>query len=394
MIASILGTPFASHAAKDSAAEIVKDNTTFAVDLYRREGAKAGNLFFSPYSISTALAMTYAGARGQTEQEMARVLHFGLSQSDVPAAFASLAQRMEEIGKSKQVSLSVANSLWCQRSYPFNDAFLKVNRDSYHAEARLVDFAGSGEATRKEINTWIARQTQDKIQDLLQPGQLSGDTRLVLCNAIYFKGNWAAQFDPGRTMVAPFFTAPGQSVETPMMSRTLKLRSREYDDFHLFALPYTGNDLSMVIMLPKAVDGLAALEERLDAAKLQEWLTAADKAPEAEAMVFLPKFKLNCRLELAKELSAMGMPVAFGAGADFSGMTAARDLFISHVVHQAFVDVNEEGTEAAAATGVAMTKLIALRPLVLRTDHPFIFLIRENRTGSILFLGRVMDPTK
>src|SRR6266700_385294 len=395
MGASILGTPLAAPAAANSSiAEVVKGNTAFAVELYQRERAKGHNLFFSPYSLWTALAMTYAGARGQTEQEMARVLHFGLSQAELHPAFGGLARRMEQIGSSNQVSLSVANSLWCQRTYRLAAPFLKLNADYYGAEAQSVDFAGSSEATRQEINSGIARKTQDKIPELLQPGQLSPDTRLALCNAVYFKGKWASPFAPEATRSQPFFTAPGEKVEIPLMSQSLKVRSREFNDFAIFMLPYTGNDLSMVILLPKAVDGLDALEQRLDAANLQEWLAALDQAGEARAEVFLPRFKLNCRLDLAKELAGMGMPSAFTHSADFSGMTGARDLFIGDVVHQAVVDVNEEGTEAAAATAVGMRATSIMRTAVFRVDHPFVFVIRENQTGAILFLGRVADPSK
>jgi len=386
----------ASAADNPSAAAIVKANNAFAVDLYQRERTKPGNLFFSPFSISTALAMTYAGARGETEQEMARVLHFGGTPEQVPAAFAELTRRMEEIGRGQQVKLSVANSLWCQQSYPFTGAFLKLTRDSYGAEARLVDFRNQSETVRQEINSWVAQKTQDKIKDLLQPGQLTPQARLVLCDAVYFKGKWQFQFDPSETKPAPFFVAPGQPKTTSMMSRTLALRSREFDDFYLFALPYTNNVLSMVILLPKAMDGLRAVEQEISGATLGQWLAALDGATETKADVFLPRFELNCRLELARDLSAMGMASAFGPRADFSGMTGKRDLYISDVVHQAMVEVNEEGTEAAAATAVVMRSLALRRNLnpVFRVDHPFIFLLRENGTGSLLFMGRVTDLGK
>ena len=220
-------------------------------------------------------------------------------------------------------------------------------------------------------------------------------TALVLCNAVYFKGKWVTQFDPKATATNVFFARPGQRVVVPMMSGKMKLRSQAPGDLTLFALPYTGNDLSMVILLPQAVDGLGALEQRMNAKELTSWLAALDQARESEAIVVLPKFKLNCRLNLKDNLAAMGMPSAFGSEADFSGMTSARDLWISDVVHQAFVDVNEEGTEAAAATAVVVTRSASVSHTpVFRVDHPFLFLIRERQTGSILFLGRVVDPTK
>jgi serpin B len=377
-------------------ASIVSSNTAFAADLYKKESARSGNLFFSPYSISTALAMTYTGARGPTQKEMAQVLHFGQSPEELPEAFAGLAKRMDEIQQAQQVNLSVANALWCQQDYPFSAPFLKLTKEFYDAQAHQVNFRTQTEAVRKEINTWVARKTQDKILDLIHPGQLTDQTRLVLCDAIYFKGNWASRFEAKKTRPAPFFTAPNQPVQVPMMSQTLSLRSKEYPDFYLLAVPYTNDVLSMVILLPKAMDGLGALEKQLDSAKLSEWLTALEAAPAGKADLFLPKFKLDCRLELANDLSEMGMPSAFGPQADFSGMSARRDLFISAVIHQAMVDVNEQGTEAAAATGVAIKSLAIVRNFnpVFRVDHPFLFLLRENQTGSVLFMGRVKDPTK
>jgi serpin B len=387
--------PGSATAANNGTSSVVAGNASFALDLYQREKSKADNLFFSPYSISVALAMTWAGARGKTELEMARVLHFTLPQADVPRAFAGLEERLQEIEKRKNVQLSVANSLWCERKYSFRETFLELNRKHYRAEVRLVDFVANAEAARQEINAWVERKTQDKIRDLLKPDQVSPLTALVLCNAIYFKGKWLAQFDPKATKTEPFFVTPARTTNVPMMSQKLKFRCKVAADLVLFALPYTGKDLSLVVLLPKTLDGLDSLENQLGSAKLQEWLSALADAPESEATVFLPRFKLNCRLELKDDLVAMGMPSAFGPGADFSGMSRANDLFISAVVHQAFVDVNEEGTEAAAATAVVMSRSAsANRPLVLRVDHPFVFLICERQTGNILFLGRVADPTK
>ena len=374
---------------------IVTANTSFALDLYQREKVNSGNLFFSPYSLSTALAMTYSGARGQTAAEMARVLHFNLPHQDVASAFAVLAQQLEAVAAGKTIQLDIANSLWCQKDFPFNESFLALTREAYHAEARLANFAQNADSARQGINSWVSRKTQEKIRDLIQPGQLSAATRLVLCNAIYFKGQWADRFDPKATSPAPFYTQSGQPVETPLMTHTVKLRSREFDDFAAASLPYTSNELSMVILLPNKVDGLPALEQRLKAASLAQWLSALDAAPELKTDLFLPKFKLNCRLLLAGALSSLGMPTAFSAGADFSGISSKPALEISDVVHQAFVEVNEEGTEAAAATGVIMRMTaVQQRIPVFRVDHPFVFLIRDNRTGAILFLGRVVHPSR
>ena len=382
-------------AADTAAVKLAQANTAFALDLYRQERSQPGNLFFSPYSISTALAMTCAGASGQTAQEMARTLHFDMPAAQVHPAFAALLRRMDEIATSKQVSLSVANSLWCQQSYRFTANFLKLSRDDYGAVAKEVDFQQNSEAARLQINSWVADKTRNKIIDLLHPGDVSSETRLVLCDAIYFKGSWASRFREETTHDHPFFVTPTQTVPAPLMYQSLKLSSRQYDDLAVLSLPYAGDAVSMVILLPKALDGLPGLEQQLDAAHWRQWLSALDKAPKAKAEVFLPKFKLTRRLTLAHDLAALGMATAFGPAADFSGITGKNDLFLSQVVHQAFVDVNEEGTEAAAATGAVMTLAEVRRAdmPVFRIDHPFLFAIRENQTGSILFLGRLVDPS-
>src|SRR5438477_9714719 len=217
---------------------VVSGNTAFAVELYKKESAKPGNLFFSPYCLSTALAMTYSGARGQTAEEMARVLHFPLPPRKLAAGFAELVRRMDEIKEAKAVELNIANSLWCQQGYSFLPDFLMLTRDFYRAEARIVDFVRNSEAARREINSWVANATQDKIQDLLHEGDLKPNTLLVLCNAVYFKGKWIHRFDAKATQPAPFFITSDRQVQTPLMSQTLNLRSKQLDDATLFALPY------------------------------------------------------------------------------------------------------------------------------------------------------------
>ena len=365
-------------------------NNHFCLDLYQRTKATPENLFFSPVSISSALAMTYAGARGQTEKEMAQTLHFDLPQSQVHPAFAALNQRIEQIGKSNKVSLSVANSIWCQQGSDFNSSFINLVRDSYQAEARLVDFVGRSEPTRIEINDWVAKKTQDKIKDLLQPGQLTADTRLVLCNAIYFKGKWLEPFDEKATRPQKFNLSNDRQIDTPTMHKKITLASLDTGDAVVFSLPYVGEELSLVVLLPKSIDGLPQLEKRLN---LATWLAQLDAVRKQEVDLYLPRFKINCRLELAQTLADMGMRHAFSRGADFSGISQQEQLFISDVVHQAFVEVNEEGTEAAAATGVVMRGTSVMRTPMIRVDRPFLFLIREHQTGSILFLGKVVDPS-
>jgi len=397
MTAFAFGAPLAAQPAPDSnRPPIVAANTSFALDLYQREKTSSGNLFFSPYSLSTALGMTYCGARGQTASEMGRVLHFDVPQAEVPHGFAALTRQLDAITRTDNLKLDIANSLWCQEDFRFTESFLALTRDDFRAEARQVDFAHKAESIRAEINSWVEQKTQDKIRDLIQPGQLSSATRLVLCNAIYFKGQWADRFEPKTTRPAPFFTLAGTQVQVEMMTHSVNLRTHEATDFTMASLPYRSNEFSMVILLPKATNGLPALEQKLnDPGRFKQWLSYLDAAQPRKTELFLPKFKMNCRLLLAPTLSALGMPAAFSSTADFSGITAERGLQISDVVHQAYVDVNEEGTEAAAATGIMMQVSSVQRPPpVFRVDHPFVFLIRENRTGTILFLGRVLVPSK
>jgi serpin B len=372
-------------------ASLVPGNTQFALDLYLRLMGREGNLFFSPYSISSALAMTYGGARGNTAKEMADVLGFTLKDDVVHASFGALTDSLNEKGKQGDFELSVANALWGHKGHKFLDSFLELNARDYGAGLNQVDFERDTEAARRTINTWVEKETRDKIKELIKPGMLSSATRLVLTNAIYFKGNWASKFEEKNTKDEKFGVGLDESVTTPMMHRTGEFGYMVTDAFQALELPYVGEDLSMVVLLPRETEGLGTLERSLAVESLEAWMAKLSKR---EVIVSLPKFKVTCEVGLAETLQAMGMKDAFRLeAADFSGMTGRKDLFIDAVVHKAYVDVNEEGTEAAAATGVMM-KLTAVRdqPPVFKADHPFLFVIRENATGSILFMGRVMNP--
>jgi serpin B len=290
--------------------------------------------------------------------------------------------------------LSLANALWAQQGYSFLDSFLNVLKTDYGAGLNQVDFKGATEAARLTINQWVEKKTQDKIKDLLQPGALRSDTRLVLTNAIYFKGDWETQFDKAQTKNEAFFVSPSQRATTPLMHREGSFSYFDGGSFQALEIPYKSKELSIVVFLPKDRGGLAALEQSLNASTLQQWLHQLGPVP--KVIVTLPKFKSTQQFELSAILSSMGMPAAFGAGADFSGMTGKRDFAISEVIHKAYIDVNEEGTEAAAATAVTM-RAMAMRPVdqappVFRADHPFVFVIRDNRSDSILFMGRMANP--
>ena len=381
----------------------VDGNTAFALDLYQKLKARSGNLFLSPYSISTSLAMTYAGARGQTETEMARTLHFGLAQANLHAAFSALGARMNRIQRWHRITLATVNSLWCQQDYRFTEPFLNLIHAFYHAEAREVDFKHSASAAAKEINDWVERQTNRKIKDAVDPRQFTDLTRLVLCNAIYFKGIWQHQFKVRDTKPTPFHVTTNETVTVPMMSQQAHFKTANSDDHsvELLELPYSGTDLSMIILLPEVEyplsdveqHGLPDLERKLTGVNLHAWLAELDQAHPHETWVALPRFTTTQSFDLVKELQSLGMTSAFNENtANFSGMDGTTNLLISDVLHKAFVEVNESGTEAAAVTvNMVQTAGMADRFIV---DHPFIFLIRENGSGSILFVGRIVDPTK
>ena len=365
---------------------VVEGNTAFACDLYALLRTEPGNLFLSPYSISTALAMTWAGARTRTEAEMAAVLHFTLPQERLHPTFGALQRSLEKGASLGGYQLKIANRLWGQEGYPWLQPFLDVTRLNYGAELVPLDFAGAPEPSRLVINEWVEEKTEGRIEDLIAEGLIDPSTVLVLTNAIYFKGSWYSRFPDDQTRDAEFFVRPGETRSVPMMTQVGTFGHATLDGTQLLALPYVGKDITMIIMLPQTPGGLPELEARLTPDNLARWLAACK---ESELSVSLPRFRVTSEFSLKDQLAALGMPSAFN-GADFSGMATGRDLEISEVVHKAFVEVNEEGTEAAAATAVIIRETSA--PPEFRADHPFLFLIRDEVTGSVLFLGRVVEP--
>ncbi|MGA2865624.1 MAG: serpin family protein [Verrucomicrobiota bacterium] len=395
-----ISRPAEIMAASDTPA-LVAGNTAFALDLYARLKTADGNLFFSPYSISTCLALAYAGARGDTARQMARVFHFGASQDQLAASFGELQRQLNEAQQKKGLELGLANGLWAEQQRAFLPAFLEAAGGTYQANLQQVDFRTRADLTRLEINYWVSDKTRGKITNLIPPGVLQPTTRLVLVNAIYFKGQWARQFEKTAAIKLPFWITATQEVRTPLMRLTADIgrsapefRYAAPEGLQVLELPYAGGALAMVVLLPRERDGLKRMEASLQEPALNDWLA---QARQQKVEVFLPSFRLTARLNLAPTLAEMGMTDPFSPRADFSGIDGARDLLISAVIHQAFADVNEEGTEAAAATGTVIRPTIAVMPRptpVFRADHPFIFLIRDTRSGSLLFLGRVSDPTR
>ncbi len=390
--AKVKWTGTESEAALGDLPVVVRGNTAFALDLYARLGhEEPGNLFFSPASISTALAMTYAGARNQTEADMARTMHFELAQQQLHPAFAQLMKRLQ--AQPDKSELAIANRLWGEQSWRFLPAFLAITRDAYGAELESLDFKGDREGARKTINDWVSDHTRGRIRNLLLPPNVKPDTRLILTNAVYFKAPWQAPFEKEATRPAPFWLASGEQRDTPMMHQIDYAAYGEADGVEVLEKGYEGGALSMVVLLPEKRDGLAALEAKLDPALLDRLL--ASTKPQKVA-VWLPKFKFEQRVQLAKTLKEMGMGLAFSDDADFSGMTGGRDMKIDDVIHKAFIAVYEEGTEAAAATAVVMAEITSAgprpQPKQFRADHPFLFLIRDRATGTVLFMGRLVEP--
>jgi serine protease inhibitor len=380
--------PAREEASTSSKHAVAEGINTFGFDLYHQLQSQQGNLFFSPYSISTALSMTYAGAKGETAREMAHVLHLNPDQSQLHLAIANLSGDLA--GQANGVQLDLANSLWGQKGQPFVPSFIQLNKQYYGAGFHEIDFSDT-EAARQEINAWVEKQTQDKIKDLLGPNSLL-KAKLVLANAIYFKGSWDNAFSKARTIKENFFTAPDKSISVDMMHITTRFGYFEDDRFQILSMPYKGNAVSLIAFLPRQKDGLKALEGMLNAGVVNE---AVGKLGNSKVAVSFPKFKMTSSFDLKDVLAKMGMPTAFEDGkANFSGIVETNDLYLSKVVHKAYVDVNEEGTEAAAATGAvgARTPSPVERTPDFRADHPFVFAIRDNKSGGILFMGRVANP--
>ena len=380
---------FAANETNGEIQAVASGNNEFAFNLYSQiknlpEIKQAeGNLFFSPYSISTALAMTYEGARGNTAQEMADVLKFSASKppitpesyrENIASAFGSLQKQLQADKETSGYQLNVANALWGQQGYPFLPEFIELNKKYFESGLNEVDFAKSEEA-RKTINSWVEEKTNEKIKDLMPPGSIDALTRLVLTNAIYFKGDWSIKFKEENTKETDFHVTEEKTAKVPMMYQKESFEYAQLDNMQLLQMPYKGDKLSMLVILPKTIGDMESIESNLNLQTLQ---SNTKQMRKREVDVYLPKFKMTCgTLDISRILAAMGMKDAFSGAADFSGMSGRKDLYISGVMHKAFVEVNEEGTEAAAATGVAMRLLsIAEPPPVFRADRPFIFMIR------------------
>ena len=388
----------ASSAPASDIKTVVDGNNAFAFDIYQTLRAQDGNLILSPFSISLALAMTYAGARGETESQMARTLHFDLPQEQLHPAFNALDLALEETANNASadqtpLQLNIANAVWAEQSYNFVQSFLDTTAINYGAGINLADFANDYESVRKEINGWVEDKTEEKIVDLIPSGALNASTKMVLVNAIYFKADWLAQFDANDTRDQPFHLLDGSTVNAPFMNQGMdNIPYAQGDGYQAAELAYAGGTAAMDIVVPDE-GKFESFESNLTAAQWNEILGAMQPT---SLWLSLPKFTFTKSFSLVDTLSSIGMSDAFdGEKADFSAMTEKKDLFISDVIHKAFVAVDEEGTEAAAATAVIMEAAMArIFNESLIVDRPFIFAIRDIATGQILFVGRVTNPAQ
>ena len=376
---------------------LVRGNNAFALDLYQSMSEQDGNVFFSPYSISLALAMAYAGARGETESQMANVLHFDLPQEHLHPAFNRLALRLDEnkaiAGENQELQLTVANSLWAQNSYPFQQDFLDTIAINYGSGVRLVDFINNFDPLRLEINTWVREQTKGKVNGLLPEGALDPSTRMVLVNAIYFKAYWLNDFtQPLHTWDEPFYLLDGSTIDVPMMHNGLwDFSYTKGTGWQAIELPYVGFTTSMIIIVPDH-GNFELFEKEFDLATYENILRVMSPN---DVYLGLPKFSFGQNFGIVKQLSELGLKDAFDPSrANFSGMTETGKLAIGNILHEAHIVVDEEGTEAVAATGIDFIEESGEPELDIELiiDRPFIFIIRDTVNSQILFIGRVLNP--
>jgi serpin B len=413
-IVAALLLPLSCLSAADPTTTAARAVNNLALDLLAHAAQPQENTAFSPYSIQLALVMTYAGAEGDTRQQMARVLHYPPSDPDIVRDFARLQDDLDEMaqrtakiaaeskkagGPSEPITLTVANRLFGQRGYDFRPAFLELLKKTLDSPLEALDFISDSAGATKHINGWIAEQTRERIRDLIPPNALNKETRLVLANAVYLKAPWKEEFKQNQTVPAAFHFADGSSADVPTMRRQDAFGYAKHDGFVAVALPYTGGDLQFLVILPDTAVGLPKLESKLT----PDLLAECTRLKPEEIVVYLPKWRLEPPLfALRKTFEALGMEMAFDVpqgSANFNGIAPRRPndyLYISNVFHKTFVEIDEKGTEAAAATAVVMMRATAHldepKPVEVRVDRPFLFAIQHRPSGACLFIGRIMDP--
>jgi len=380
--------------AQEGIQKIADSTNAFAFDIYRQIAAKEkSNIFISPFSISTALAMTYAGSDDITMKEMARVMHFDSNSDSFHHNFGLFLSQLEKNAKDK-ITWHLANKLWGEKNYTFEQEFLDLLAKSYLSPLQKLDFIAQPEECRKLINAWVEKNTEGKIKNLIPEGAITNDTRLVLTNAIYFKADWRYPFKKENTKSDKFTKADKKELTVPFMNYLGSFHHSATNKYQAIRLPYKGDKHSMIIILPNDTKDLPVIEKEINSKAFEplfnEYLV--------EVMLSLPKFKATLGLSLSDYLKAMGMKEAFSGAANFSKMTPTKDLFISEVFHKAFIEVDEKGTEAAAATAVVMRLTSSApvpkpKPIIFNANHPFLFYIIDDQTRSVIFMGRMMDPS-
>lgn len=369
---------------------VADGNSRFALNLFSGLKHQDANQVLSPFSVYSSLAMVYAGARGNTEAQIAQTLQIQTNQLSFHSGMAALLTSLTDLS-SNDVDLNIATGLWAQSGYQPRAEFLQLCRNNYRGDVDFVDFQAAGEPARERINAWIDRRTKGKIKDLFSPGAVSAGTRLVIANAIYFNGKWASRFDKSKTRPSPFWVTPQKAAQVPMMSQKSTFPYLMDGDTQALELPYRGEAISMLVLLPKDRDGMPKLEAELNLENLTKWISLLRPA---DVDLLLPKFKIGSRVSLGQPLAGMGVRDAFDeVRADFTGITTQRPLFINLVEHAAVVEVDEEGTVAAAATGFSFACSQRPAPATFHADHPFIFLILHKPTRTPLFIGKVANPT-
>ncbi len=381
--------PLGLAAALHAAGTVAPGVNQFATTAYHELARGDQNLIFSPFNIATALSMLLEGARGDTADEIAAVLHLAQNDPEFHTALSRLIDQLIRQGNAPGNTLSMGNALWVERGFPILPSFQDALRTDYHAPPTSVDFLKAPEQARREINNWVEQQTKGKIKELFAPGSITGDTRLVLTSAVYFYGKWQSAFEAKNTQPGPF-RGPGGPSQAKFMNQTASFGYSETPDLQILEMKYAGTPMVFDVLLPRQDSGLPALEKSMTATQIADWMKGVQRR---QVQVAVPKFRVESEFSLKSTLSALGMRKAFTGAADFSGIDGKQDLSVSAVKHKAYVDVSEEGTEAAAATGTMVSLVAMQRPKpVFRADHPFAFFIRDTESGAILFAGRVMKP--
>lgn len=377
---------------------VVDGVNAFSLDLYKAIAAEGGNQFLSPASVSLAMGLAYGGARGATATEIREILHYPSAPDAFLAEAGPVLKSLDILGEGRE--LKVANALWADRTLQLQPDYLSAVSTHMAAGLKPVDFAKKSAAARKEINDWVEDRTNDRIKDLLQPGDVDSGTKSVLVNTVYWKGDWEKVFEKEATRPEKYTALGGAVTDVPMMVQQDWFQVAQRGGVRAIQIPYSGRELSMVILLPDDPKGLPALEAKLTRQELGRWMRDLDGTSSRETILWLPKIHMEARAKLATTMKGLGVRTAFSDAADFSGITGSPDLKIDEVIHQTFLDVDEKGTEAAAATAVTMVATSAMPgpppppPFEFRADKPFLFMLRDMRTGLVLFIGRHVEPTK